>query len=110
MDRDVGKRTRKDQNIRIRRYNKVKPEACVAVDIRMEEYVMYEPTADRKGGEGAKDIDSRPVAAEEEPNRRQKWGWMSVVFFYLSSAGLQHKRKEEERMMERKCEEVLDLS
>ena len=97
MDRDVGKRTRKDQNIRIRRYNKVKPEACVAVDIRMEEYVMYEPTADRKGGE---DIDSRPVAAEEEPNRRQKWGWMSVVFFYLSSAGLQHKRNEKKKKKE----------
>ena len=82
MDRDVGKRTRKDQNIRIRRYNKVKPEACVAVDIRMEEYVMYEPTADRKGGEGAKGIDSRPVAAEGEPNRSRS-GDGCLLFFSI---------------------------
>lgn len=65
------------------------------------------PTADRKGGEGAKDIDSRPVAAEGEPNRSRSGD--SCLFFFLSVfcwPAAQKKREEEERMME----ESLDLS
>lgn len=81
----------------------------MAVDIRMEDYVtMYgEGTNCRSKRRGGYRFQASRSRGKTQQNRSGDW---CLFFFYLSSAGLQHKRKEEERMMERKCEEVLDLS
>lgn len=80
----------------------------MAVDIRMEDYVtMYgEGTNCRSKRRGGYRFQASRSRGKTQQNRSGVW----CLFFYLSSAGLQHKRKEEERMMERKREEVLDLS
>lgn len=72
----------------------------------MYECMAKAPTADRKGGEGAKGIDSRPVAAEGEPNRSRSGDGCLFFLSVFCWPAAQKKREEEERMME----ESLDLS
>lgn len=60
----------------------------------MYECMAKAPTADRKGGEGAKGIDSRPVAAEGEPNRsRSGDGCLFFSICLLLACSTKEKRR-----------------
>ena len=90
MDRKVGRR--ETSRIWIRRYSK--PEACVAVDIRMEENVsMYgEGTncrSKRRGGEGYRFQASRSRGRTQQ---KQKWGWVSLFLSVFCWPAAQKKR------------------